>query len=367
VSFYSPDLNIDIYRVEKKNEVLEATNQDFWQLYPEFRIAKSPGIYTFRIAHQKYSATFKVEVRPDMISYVSVNEIMLNVTSSTSHGYNSTTTTTNWEYNISVTVGAAPLPVLVWAESVAELVQALHDGDWGTRLFAIKALRQAKLDPGQDGTARLEETAATDRKREVREAALDLLNALGAAARPEPVFLETFDDNGRDWLYGETRANLQCYFDGLGYNMDNGRDNYVWNTIPAPKTLGELSDYDVEVEAVWKGGIDDNAFGFLLGSSVENFYDFCVSRNGGAISHRITDSRMKANAMDWNNDHGADLKTADSYRFKLEVRGNTAAYSVNGFPFGTVTLDKSFSPDRIGLIVYFKQNILFRSIRITAR
>jgi hypothetical protein len=370
VSFYSPDLSVDIYRVEKEGEEFEAENHDFWQSYPELRVAKSPGTYSFRIVHQDYSVTFTVEVQPDMISYVSVNKIMLNVASNTSYSYGvygGTTTTTTWTYNVSTTVGATPLSVNPGAGDTGKLLMALDDRDWGTRLFAVKSLLQVKLDPGPDGITKLQDMASTDRKWEVRVAAADLLKSLGAAVPKPPFFLETFDDNGRGWLYGDGRNNLQCWFNGLGYTMDNKSNNYTWATVTAPEGLKDLDAYDMEVEAAWMDGIDDNAFGVLLGRSASDFYDFCVSRNGGAVSHRVTDSNAKSKPIGWNNDHKADLATADSYRLKIEVRRKTAAYSVNGLPIGEVTLDADFSPDRIGLIIYYNQSVLFRTIKITAR
>ena len=373
VSFYSPDLSIDIYRVENKGEILEAKNHDFWQSYPELRIAKSPGTYTYRITHKDYAADLRVEVQPDMVSYVSVNEIVLESSSSTSYSYagvyggSTRTTRTEWTYVVSTTVGDAPLPVAPGAGDTGKILNALEDGDWGTRLFAVRALRQAKLDPGQDGTAKLKDMASSDRKREVREAAADLLKSIRAALPGTPLFLETFDDNAGDWLYSDEGDPLQCYFTGPGYNMDNATGNYTWNTIPSPDRLTNLEDYDVEVEAVWKDGIQNNAFGLLLGNSARDFYDFCVSRNGGAISHRVVDASVKSKPIDWNNEHGTKLAAGDSFSLKVEVRGDSAAYSANGFSIGTVSLEEGFLPYRIGLIVYYNQDVLFRTIRITAR
>jgi hypothetical protein len=372
VSFYSPSLEIDIYRLENKDKMLEAENHDFWQSYPELRIAKSPGSYTFRVTHKDYAADLRVEVQPDMVSYVSVNEIVLYWTSSTSQNFGrvyggGTTTTTRWTYVVSTTVGDVALPVSPGPGDTEKILKALDDGDWGTRLFAVASLRQAKLDPGPDGTAKLKDMASSDRKREVREAAADLLKSMGAALPGTPLFLETFDDNARDWLYSDEGDPLQCYFTGLGYNMDNATGNYTWNTIPSPDRLTNLEDYDVEVEAVWKDGIQNNAFGILLGNSARDFYDFCVSRNGGAISHRVVDAGVKSKPIDWNNEHGTELAAGDSFSLKVEVRGDSAAYSANGFPIGTVSLEEGFLPYRIGLIVYYNQDVLFRTIRITVR
>jgi hypothetical protein len=137
--------------------------------------------------------------------------------------------------------------------------------------------------------------------------------------------------------------------------------------VAVPYSLKDFTDFDVEVEASWKGGAENNGFGFLLGNSIGDFYDFCVSRSGGVISDRVVDSKYKSRLMEWNNDRREDLRTAESYRFALAVRGNEASYSLNGFPIGTITLDGAFSPARIGVIVYNKQSVLYNSIRIRTR
>jgi hypothetical protein len=73
----------------------------------------------------------------------------------------------------------------------------------------------------------------------------------------------------------------------------------------------------MEAEAVWKEGIDNNAFGVLIYTPASGLYDFCVSRNDGAISHLITDRGTVYTQIDWDNRYGAELKEADSCRFRV--------------------------------------------------
>jgi hypothetical protein len=184
VSFYSPQLHISVTEAGKRPVTLK--NSDFWRLYPELRIARPPGRYFFTLAHRNYSASFEVEVLPERISYVSVDMIYLSRTSDRSYMYGQGATVTTATYhNVWTSLGATPLPLVPGGGNAAEIITALDDGDWATRLFAIRALEQAKRDPGPEGISRLKAAAVMDRKQDVREAAQSLLAALGEETPPK--------------------------------------------------------------------------------------------------------------------------------------------------------------------------------------
>ncbi len=361
VAFFSHSLSINISRLQDGKEIDEG-----YFMYNNKRprgFAMVPGKHEFIIYHNKYKKHLVVPVLPDAITYVSVLRETISSGSTQWMGSSSTYST----YYVHTSIGSTPLPMSPEQSDLETFTTALLDQDYGTRFFALKGLAQKKIVPNSTTLERIRLLAERDSCWRMNNEAANLLKALGEEAPRIPIRSYNFQQDSYGWYQGSKEGTSDYYFDSDGYNVVSKIDSCVWCYSPwtiSKKNFVNTPNYDVEVEASWKSGIDNEGYGFLLSYSNDDNYSFYVSKNGGAIVRRVQDSITQNPPIPWQNHVRQSISSSDVNKLKLEVRGKNATYLVNGTVIGTFLLVDGFIPINIGVIVEGKQAAVFRSILI---
>jgi len=355
VAFYSPKLGGQIYSLQDGLEIDE--DIEIYGNRP-VGIARTPGRHEFIIYHKKNKVNVSVPVFPDAITYVSVAEQVIGKTYSYS----------TYKYLVHVSVGSTPMPILPESSDSRMLTSALSDKDWGTRQFALQGLIQTKVVPDSTTLERIRFLASRDRYREVRETASELLRYLGEKIPSRPLHFDTFEHNSEPlWYIGSKEGESDYYFDGEGYNIDSKAETWAWEIKDLLELLSDVPNYDIEVDASWKEGVTNFDYGFVLLQDKGNYYHLSISKNGFARVGLIRNSVLQDSLIPWQNHASESIFSNDINNLKLEVRGKDATYFVNGAVIGRFILYDGFMPNEIGLFIYGKQKVVFKSIRIKAR
>ncbi len=366
VAFHSPTTVIQVYGFQDGRKIDEG--KKFFGFRP-MGIARAPGEHEFIIYHtsaygEEYKERFSVSVYPDAITYVSVCKQMLGKV-----------TTLGENYQVNISVGSTPMPILPKPTDTKRITSALSDRDWGTRRFALRGFLQIKVVPDSTTLERIRFLASRDRYYEVRFAAFELLKSLGEKIPSTPLFFDTFQNNFYPkeynsylpWYTGTKEGESDYYFDGEGYNIDSKAETWAWEMKDLLELLSDVPNYDIEVDASWKEGVTNFDYGFVLLRDKGDYYHLSISKNGSGRVGLIRNSVLQDPLIPWQNHSNGSIFSNDVCNLKLEVRGKDATYFVNGAVIGKFKLYNGFTPNMIGLFIYGKQKVVFKSIRIDAR
>lgn len=369
---FSPQVGGYSVSLVRDNKELEEGRIEYSQ---EYRIAKTPGEYVFLIKHQKFSGRVKVTVLQDKINYVTIQSQTMFQSSYTTYSTYYRSTTTTRTYNVNLTAGSHYLPVNPTLDQVNELLAALDDDDEGTRLAALDDLAELyKLNEKMNTTVIADTLKKTYNKERYYWARYKIEKFLKKIGQPvdktdeDSIVWDGFTDkvdpgytgySGIDPWFTDNKTN---YFFADGYHIDHDNDNSNWAFRTLKKKMPV--NVDVELTSTWQQGINNYTYGLLLGSDGKNFYEFGISRNGGARVDLYKNSGLVKNLIPWKQLSG--IKNARNV-LKLELRGNVITYYVNDELVGAITNEEGFSFRTYGLIVAKKQNISFNLLRIVEK
>lgn len=326
------------------------------------RLARTPGNYDFIIQHEddsgkKHSKPVNVNIERDRLTFVTIDNKIIEVTD----GTNEREPITRVRYNLNISIAKTPAPMHF--ESDAAKINMLHDllndPDWRARLYAVSSLEKMRsMDEELIKTVRT--VASDDPHRSVRRKAAALLKGLGIDPFKNLLFLENFEaNNKRRWI---SSGGQYTYF----YN-----DEFLFSTATTTgKCENEMMTspldlpraFDVELVGTWKAGTDSDAYGILIGSDRDNFDHFGISGDGRAIVRPTRNNELSADLIGWIKIDGIERHGPN--RLRVEVRGNTWKYYVNGAYIGTVENTLELNTYTFGLRVCQGQTIAFDQLKI---
>ncbi len=388
VSFYqnngslSNDIGLEITTIVDGKELKKQLNFNKGTTVSDYRIEAEPGDREFVVRHNfdpsqsKYrnEERFRVTVKESMVTYISFRRQGIS--------YNEdkllTVTNSTYKYFVRATVGTHPLPAEENVNAIAQYVDALQDNDWGTRHAALKALRRFSPVLGPQTIALLQAMAREDVSFFVRTEATELLEAQNPKHLSKPLFIQTFFDSSDT---GSSYAWYQGQFMGRdpeGYFIAPNDENFLWSSInwsdiavfegfwKGTRKVIVPPDFDAILDCAWRGGINNAAYGLILGKDKSDFYSFGISRNGGAIVNRWSGSNITATPIPWKQDAATTIAERDFSRIVVAKHGNTYTFTVNGVPIGTFTDAQMLPVQVIGLIAGNRQKAVFKRIIVDA-
>ena len=134
------------------------------------------------------------------------------------------------------------------------------------------------------------------------------------------------------------------------------------------KSIVWPENFEIQVTATWKKGVDDRAYGITLGSDAQNRYNFGVSGNGWSFVSGYKDNAVIDPApMPWKS--GTAL-IGDGYSqntLTIKVKGSTYDFYVNNLFVGTVEIPIPHDRLRLGFFVENMQLISFDDLKVTSK
>lgn len=215
--------------------------------------------------------------------------------------------------------------------------------------------------------------ALTDLSRELVESLFGMGTSTKTTVKPPQkseggfgriLFYEDFSSNKNNWAVYRNAPYYDAYFQDASYIMETKNNRKSVEVIPLPSGLPP--NFDVELISVWQKGVNNSAYGLVLGESRESHYLFGVSGNGQSVIW-VTDKNVPVDdAMPWKAGTArvGDGKTVDNHQ-RVEVRGNQLYYYVNN---QLLTSIKSVYPLKVvGVSVSHPQRVAFTMLKITQR
>jgi hypothetical protein len=325
------------------------------------RVAKTPGNYDFIIEHEddsgkKHSKLVKVNIERDMLTFITVDNKIIEVTD----GINDWAPTTTVRYYLNVTVAKNPAPMHFESETTtwAVLHDLFNDPDWRARLYVVTSLGKIRTTHDEEFIKAVSTLATDDPHRLVRGKAVAFLKDLGIDPFKNLLLLENFDSNNKRRWISSTGQYTYFYNHKLLLKSPTGKCENEMMTAP----LDLPRAFDVELVCTWKAGSDSDAYGILIGSDKENFNHFNISGDGKAIMRQTSNKELSADLIGWI--IVDDIKKHASNRLRVEVRGDTWNYYVNGAYIGTIQNTLKLSAYTFGLSVCKGQTIAFEQLKI---
>jgi hypothetical protein len=325
------------------------------------RIARTPGSYDFLIEQEdssskKTSHNITLKIERDMLTFVTSDDRILDV----EEGIFDRRPTTTIKFTPILSVAKTPAPLQFQPETAQDTLRMLFDDpDWRARLYAVTSLEKMKSLRDQELIKRVTSMASDDPQRLVRLKCAEFLKGLGVDPYENVLFLENFEaNNKRRWLSSSGRYD-DFYNDE--FVIKSAPDRCETEIMTSPLDLPK--SFDVELVSTWKSGAENDAYGFYIGSDKDNFDQFGISGDGRAIVRSTRNNEVSPDLIAWTAVDGIIKRGTN--RLKVEVRGNTWKYSVNGTQVGTVENKLELPPYALGLTVCQKQTISFDQLKIT--
>jgi hypothetical protein len=167
------------------------------------RLARTPGNYDFIIEHeddfgQKHSALVRVKILQDMLTFVTIDRKIIEVTD----GINDRFQTTRITYRTQTSISKTPAPINFESASNKTdiLNNLLSDPDWRARLYAIGFLEKIGNSSAENLIERVKTLATDDPHKSVRKKADVFLKGLRIDVFKNLLLLENFESNNRTWI-----------------------------------------------------------------------------------------------------------------------------------------------------------------------
>ena len=153
----------------------------------------------------------------------------------------------------------------------------------------------------------------------------------------------------------------------LTYTIKNKHDGSY--TIVAKPTKALPDNFDIELETIWRSGDTNQAYGLAFGSSWDNSYRFHIAANGYAAIGLVIDKKYtQPEPMPWKSDPAIQKGDGNvSNVQRIEVRGNTFSYYVNGQLIGTIKNVMQTKEWQVGVTIEGKETVDFDRLIITGR
>jgi uncharacterized caspase-like protein len=210
----------------------------------------------------------------------------------------------------------------------------------------------------------------TERKR-LEEERLRLEQAKlapAAPARVQPsgsriVLSEDFAANTRGWSVNPAWQYYSTDMRDGHYFLETKNDKCSVEVIPLP---GDLSpNFDVELVSVWKYGKNNSGYGLALGRDRDNNYHFVISGNAQAAIWANENNQPKPDLLSWR--QMSSIRQGDGRAAniqKVDVRGTTMTYSVNGQVVGQVNNLYGYPLSVVGVRVCYQQMVAFDHLTV---
>jgi hypothetical protein len=327
------------------------------------RLARTPGEYDFVIYHidgmgTKTSQTITVRIVQNMLSFVTINKEMVDISEVMVGGRPEVK---EYRYNVTVSVARKPAPLYFESEPdvTGTLNGLLDDADWRARSYAVSYLEKKGSAAGGDLIKKVVRLATDDPRPSNRKQATALAKKHGIDPSRNVVLLENFEANKRDWLDPDGRYDF-FYNDEavLGPAEGTCENEVMKEPVELPK------DVDIELTSTRKSGTDTGTYGLLIGSDTGNFYHIGISGNGEAFVQSVKNKDDITELIKWSDQH-VSKRSEGRNSLKVEVRGDTWKYYVNGEFIGTIANAMKQDKYVIGLRVCRGQKIAFEQLKIS--
>jgi TolB-like protein len=179
------------------------------------------------------------------------------------------------------------------------------------------------------------------------------------------LFSESFRDNSRAWPTYDDGKFYDAAVTGGYYVMETKNDKCSMEMVPLPSVLP--SSFDIEWKTQWRKGVQDNAYGLVLGSSRQTFYHFGASGNGQTVVWLTVNDAAKADPMPWKVGTAATGDGTTMNLHRIEVRGPYITYFTNNVALTRFASEIDIHAGLVGLRVCGKQRAAVTDIRVLAR
>jgi hypothetical protein len=349
-----------IYSMQEGKEVREGSLTYKGEV---LRLARTPGSYDFIIEHRDdsghdYRKTVKVNIMRDMLTFITIDNRIVEVEDFLSDRSEATLIT----YNVRISLAKTHVPVNIESEpNKMDIVKdLLNDPDWRARLYALGLLKKMGNSSDENLINRVRTLATDDPHRSVRGKADIYLKGLGIDVAKNMLLLENFEANNRTWI--NSRGGYDFFYNDefLFRSREGGCENEIMrSSLELPR------EFDIELVSTWIAGTDSNAYGIFIGSDENNFDHFGISRSGQAVVRPVRNNGSAADLIAWTTVPSIGNNGAAHNRLRVEVRGDTWKYYVNGEYVGMITNTLKMDRYVIGLRVCEKQTIAFEQLKIS--
>jgi hypothetical protein len=339
----------------------------------ELKIEKAPGIYDFDLDFMMRIRGLVVKV--NSITYIGIHGISLGSVLAE---------------KLCVSFGSTQLPILPRSpEDIQILASALTDNDWTTRRFAILALAGFKEGISEHTIEQIKILASSDRYEAVRKEAVRFLKGRKIPIPLEPFHVSTFTELDMGWNWSGQESRDPYYsVNGDGYHISGSKYGHTLvlleNLLVNHGFFGfnpkSLKNYDLVLDCIFIDGQNDAGYGLIFGKGVadksptggefysahtENYYLFCISKNGGAAVCKVKNNQYEKNPIDWVQVASESIVSNLSNRIKVEVRSGQFTYYVNDVCIGSYTGDHEITADGIGMVITNKMHVCFTKLAIS--
>jgi hypothetical protein len=149
------------------------------------------------------------------------------------------------------------------------------------------------------------------------------------------------------------------------YVVQSKNNECHWSVIRSP--FDKVENVDIELTGRRTSGVAGAGYGVIFGSDPENIYGFQVSSGGQAKVELYRNGVYVSDPVGWKDVPSVGSPKKDANRLRVEVRGNTMTYSVNGAPVGDVKSELDMKEFSVGVIVCDKQTAAFDLLSVVER
>jgi hypothetical protein len=367
-----PPLLFDVNEIinGKRNKIANITTS-----MKEPKIEKQPGIYNLELNNQ--TTINGITVKENHSTYVGLyGIIIMRITGA----------------KACFSCGSIQIPMNIRTDDDIKLLYlGLNDEDWATRKMSIIALRNIDKIIPDDILIRIQYLSILDRMEAVRKEANNYLKSKQIAIPEAPFYFTGFTDLEAGWNWtGKEQKDPNYSVDIDGYHIKGSTFGYsaVWlkDLLINKGFFGfdpsKLVNYDIELESQFIDGKQDGGYGLLLGKSFkeytingiheataysDNYYLFCISKNGGAAVCRVIGNQFEKNPIEWVQTAASSIISNKSSQLKIEIRGEIFNYYVNGISIGSLRTDNKFLSECIGIVITNPMHVCFPRLALYKR
>ncbi|MCU0502456.1 MAG: hypothetical protein MUC51_11955 [Anaerolineae bacterium] len=181
------------------------------------------------------------------------------------------------------------------------------------------------------------------------------------------LFKESFGDNANGWAIWKPGSDYDAYLEDGEYVIEPKVPKNAREVMPM--TFQRPENFDLELSAIWKSGVNNHRYGLVLGSDAETYYTFGASGNGQAVVglNKGGAGEGVPDPIGWKPKAAREGDGVSFNKLKIEVRGDKISYYVNDRRIGEITNAIIRDKWAIGVMVQDKQKVAFDDLVLTAR
>ena len=191
------------------------------------------------------------------------------------------------------------------------------------------------------------------------------ITAEGGGRDGRVIFSDSFYGNDNSWAMWPNGDNYINAIEGGVYMMETK------NTLNSAEFPGRFTtlpqNFDIEVGAIWKKGVDNYAYGLTMGTDHQNRLNFGLSGNGWSyVSGYSNNQVIEPFPMPWTANTCLIGNGTTRNVILVKVRGTQCEYYVNNVYVGKVTITLPRDRMRFGFFVENMQQVHFDDLKVTA-